>query len=324
MPVKNGIPYLKECIESIIKQSYKKWELIVVNDHSLDMTQSVLDSYSKKDQRITSTINIGDGIIDALKTGYARSSGEYITRMDADDIMPVEKIEKLYKAIKDENKPSLSTAHVKYFSDSGVNDGYKNYESWLNKLCDDSNHFHNIYKECVIPSPCWMMKRDHFENIGGFESETYPEDYDLCFRMYLNDVKVIPITEVLHFWRDHSKRTSRNDDNYADNRFLDLKLSYFLKIEVPKRKNIILIGAGKKGKTIAKFLISNKLDFDWITNNHRKIGVDIFGVMLTDYADLDFSLQECLYIISVANKDEQIEIKQRLSKTDASAVYFFC
>ncbi len=324
MPVKNGVPYLEECINSIINQSYKSWELIIINDHSDDKTQSVLDKYSNIDKRITSKINNGAGIINALKTGYTISQGTYITRMDADDIMPPQKIEKLYQAIVNVKTPSLSTGYVKYFSDSGVNNGYANYESWLNKLCDDSNHYQHIYKECVIPSPCWMMRRNHFDDIGGFDSETYPEDYDLCFRMYQNDIKVIPICETLHHWRDHSTRTSRNDDNYADNRFLQLKLEYFHRIETPKRRYITLVGAGKKGKSIAKFLIENEIDFEWATNNPKKIGVNIFGIILTDYDKVDFSPLDTSFIISVANKEEQHEINQRLSNTQASSIYYFC
>lgn len=324
MPVRNGIPYIQECLDSIINQTYINWELLVVNDNSNDNTQQIIDNYAALDKRIKASKSIGSGIIDALNTGYDQSTGRYITRMDADDIMPENKLESLHSLLTNESSPSVVTGHVKYFSASGVKDGYRSYETWLNQLCTKDNHFQSIYKECVIASPAWMMRRDHFDSIGGFKSETYPEDYDLCFRMYENRIKVIASNIVVHQWRDHEKRTSRNDINYTDNRFLDLKLDYFRRIEIPKYQNFILIGAGKKGKTVAKFLLDNNIKFEWATNNTKKIGIDIYGVILSDYNLLQIDNLQTAILITVANKEEQAEIRDRLSLVDQTRVYFLC
>lgn len=324
MPVRNGIPYLLECLESIINQTYSNWELIVVNDHSTDETQLILEKYAALDSRIKQTQNLGKGIIDALKTGYSLSEGNYITRMDADDIMPTNKLQTLLSLILNETNSTVATGHVKYFSATGVKDGFKSYESWLNQLCFDDNHYQYIYKECVIASPAWMMRRDHFEVIGGFRSETYPEDYDLCFRMYEHGVNIISSPNIVHHWRDHGSRTSRNHENYADNRFLDLKLIYFQKIEVTKHQDIILIGAGKKGKTVAKFLLNQEISFSWVTNNSKKIGIDIYGKILQDYEKISFDNNKPAILVSVANKEEQAEIKKRLSNIMKNRIYYLC
>jgi glycosyltransferase involved in cell wall biosynthesis len=324
MPVRNGIPFLQECLDSIRNQTYTNWELLVVNDHSTDETQQILEQYAEFDSRIKPTHNSGIGIINALNTGYSLSNGEYITRMDADDIMPINKLETLLILLLNKADNSVATGHVKYFSSSGVKEGYKSYEHWLNNLCTNKNHNQNIYKECVIASPAWMMRRDHFDSIGGFNSDTYPEDYDLCFRMYEHGVNIVSSPTVVHHWRDHENRTSRNDENYADNRFLDLKLFYFQKIELPKYQAIILIGAGKKGKSVAKFLKDQAITFLWVTNNPKKIGIDIYGKLLKDYDLTSFNGNQNAIIVSVANKDEQAEIKNRLSQINQSRVYFFC
>lgn len=324
MPVRNGIPYLKECLDSIIGQSYTNWQLHVVNDHSTDDTLSVLHQYENLDSRIIPTQNKGKGIIDALTTGYNLSIGQYITRMDADDIMPPDKLETLICLLGDQETISVATGQVQYFSSTGVKDGYKSYENWLNQLCIDNNHFDHIYKECVIASPAWMMKRDHFDLIGGFKSDTYPEDYDLCFRMYEQGAQVISTNNSIHLWRDHSSRTSRNDQNYADNRFLALKLEYFRKIEIQKHDYFMLLGAGKKGKSIAKYLIDHNIAFTWVTNNKKKIGINIYEIILEDYEEVDLSPKGTALIISVANKDEQAEINQRISNKSKEEVYFFC
>lgn len=324
MPVRNGIPFLRECLDSILNQTYVNWELIVVNDHSIDDTQQILQTYAEQDSRIKPTQNLGKGIIDALETGYSLSEGKYVTRMDADDIMPNNKLETLLLLIINETQSIVATGHVQYFSATGVKDGYKSYEKWLNQLCLDNNHYQNIYKECAIASPAWMMNKEHFEAIGGFKTETYPEDYDLCFRMYEHGVNIVSSPKTVHLWRDHGSRTSRNDEHYADNRFLDLKLFYFQKIEVPKHQGIILIGAGKKGKTVAKFLLHQEISFSWATNNSKKIGIDIYGKILQDYDQILFDSNQSAIMISVANKDEQAEIISRLAQINQNRVYYLC
>ena len=87
MPVKNAAPFLTECLDSIISQSYENWELLAVDDGSSDDSLQILKNYEQFDQRITAYRNDGVGIIDALRLAYNYSQGGMITRMDADDIM---------------------------------------------------------------------------------------------------------------------------------------------------------------------------------------------------------------------------------------------
>lgn len=305
MPVRDAMPFLKECLDSIITQSHTDWQLIAVNDHSLDQSNSVLVDYSLQDSRIICLQNEGKGIINALNTGYARAKGEFITRMDADDLMPVRKLERLGETLQKSGKGNVSTGKIKYISESLLGDGFRKYEDWLNRLCDLGIHYSEIYKECVIPSPCWMMYREDFDRIGGFASDTYPEDYDLCFRMYENNIKVIPSREVLHIWRDHGQRASRNDENYSDNRFLDLKVKYFLRNESIEEDRLVVWGAGRKGKRIASLLIENKIDFEWITDNDKKVGRDIYSKILKPSKSLIDSTKNIAVILAVANLEEQ-------------------
>ncbi len=224
MPAKNAEPFIETCLQSIIQQSYSNWQLIVVNDHSTDGTVALLQKYAEKEGRLTILQNKGHGIINALNKGYKSAKGEYVTRMDADDIMPQKKLETMVSLC---GKNLVVTGKVRYISDTTLREGYIYYQDWLNRLVDSEAHYSEIYRECVIPSPCWMMYKETFDKVGGFHSETYPEDYDLCFRMYQHGIKVVSSKEVMHIWRDHPMRTSRNDNNYADNSFLKLKTTFF-------------------------------------------------------------------------------------------------
>lgn len=320
MPAKNVESFIFNCIESILKQSYLHWELIIVDDHSEDATHQIIEEFSKKDIRIKILKNKGNGIIDALKLAYENAKGDYITRMDADDIMSKYKIEYLVTILESDKEINVSTGFVEYFTENGLGEGYKKYADWLNGLVINQNHFSEIYKECVVPSPCWMMRRVDFERIGGFENNIYPEDYDLCFRMYAHNMKVKGIQKVLHYWRDYSNRTSRTSENYANNSFLELKMHYFLKLDYDLNKELILLGAGKKGKKIAQILIDQKIPFRWLTNNQKKIGLNIYGVFLGNQSDITFS-QNNQTIVAIANPTEQKEIS---TKIENSEVYWFC
>ena len=134
MPVKNAVPFLAECIDSIISQSFKDWELIAVDDGSTDGSFKILQTYEKSDDRITAYQNDGSGIIDALRLAYSHSQGEMITRMDADDLMTTDKLQVLQQNLQNHGVGHLAVGGVKYFSAETLGDGYLRYEKWLNEL----------------------------------------------------------------------------------------------------------------------------------------------------------------------------------------------
>lgn len=318
MPVKNTAAYLPECLDSILNQSEQNWELIAINDHSTDNTKAILETYSKKESRIQIFDNQGEGIIEALQLAYQKSKGIYITRMDSDDIMMPHKLSELKNQLS--QKGYLATGLVEYFSKEGIGDGYRKYQDWLNNLALSNTNFKEIYKECVIPSPCWMVHKSDFERCGGFDSDIYPEDYDLCFRFYESGLKVKSSKKVLHCWRDYNTRTSRTDEHYADNRFLALKLTYFNKLERKKEQPLILWGAGRKGKYIAKWLIEKEIPFHWICNNSKKIGKHIYNQLL-EAPSFKKTLKQPQIIIAVAGAETQAILLKDLLNDE---YYLFC
>jgi glycosyltransferase involved in cell wall biosynthesis len=326
MPVKNTAQYLNECLDSILKQSYTNWELLIVDDGSTDESFNILKSYSDNDNRITIFKNNGSGIIDALRLAYSNSLGEMITRMDSDDIMSLDKLEVMSTNLMGAGKGNIALGLVKYFSESGVGDGFKRYEEWLNGLTELGNNFNEIYKECVVPSPCWMLYREDLEKCVAFSSDRYPEDYDLTFRFYINGLKPIPCNKVLHYWRDYPTRASRTDANYADSTFIEIKTHYFLEQEYDENKNLVLWGAGGKGKALAQLLIKSGVDFIWICDNPKKIGKHIYDKEILPINELD-NINNTQSIVSVANPKSQLEIQKYFEskgEVSMSDYYFFC
>ena len=315
MPAKNAGKFLEECLQSIINQSYTQWELLAVDDHSTDNTFKNLVNFSKKDSRIKVFKNKGIGIIPALRTAYENASGEMVTRMDADDIMSKEKLDVLVHFLEKNGRGNVITGKVQYFSDESLSEGYIKYQNWLNSLSEKNTHWKEIYKECVIASPCWMVFKEDLDKCEAFKPNRYPEDYDLVFRFYSNKLKVIASDQILHLWRDHSLRTSRNHAHYAAQSFYELKLHYFLKLEYDIERPIVLWGAGTKGKRMAKLLQKNNIPFTWVSNNPKKHGKEIYEQLMYDFKEI-VTKNNPQIIVTVALRNAKSEINKFLVSQD--------
>ncbi len=115
VPVYNSEPYLSRCIESIILQSYKNLQIILVNDGSPDNSGKICEEYAKEDNRITVIHKENGGLSDARNKGIDIAKGEYITFVDADDYISLNFIEVLYECIK-QNDADVSVCKTTTFS----------------------------------------------------------------------------------------------------------------------------------------------------------------------------------------------------------------
>lgn len=307
IPAKNESAYLEDCLLSIQNQTYTHWECIVVDDHSIDNTSGIIHQFSQADSRFKPFLNKGEGIIDALQMAYENCLGEYISRMDADDLMTENRIEVLLNNLLENGRNFVSVGKVHYFSENRLGDGFKKYERWLNSLTEKGENFKDIFKECAIPSPCWMIHRGDFDNVNAFNENRYPEDYDLAFRFYEAGYKIVPCDKVLHKWRDYATRTSRTDSNYIDDTFTEIKTHYFLKLHSKKDKQLVVVGAGNRGKKLAMHLAKQKESFHWVDHNPKKIGKHIYEILIHSFEQLE-EYKDKQFIVTISNK----EVKQKL------------
>lgn len=325
MAVKDTAPYLHDCINSIIDQTYQNWELIAVNDHSTDNTPEILEAFSIADKRIRIFNSDGQKLIPALQCGYRKVKGTLLNRMDSDDKMPNYKIQILVDEWLKYGKGHVIAGGTEHFVDEGeVGDGFLRYERWLNEVARTRTHYKQIYKECVIPSHCWMIHKDDFDTVGAFDPLIYPEDYDLCFRMYRHGLTIVGIDKILHHWRDRSNRISRTWDEYKDNRYFDLKMRFFFEIDRDKTRPLVLWGAGRNGKDMAKILQSYEDTFYWVSNNQKQIGKDIYNVRMQSFEDIP-AIENAQIMIVVSSPDGKKEIQGFLDSWGKVAVkdYWF-
>lgn len=323
MAVKDTAPYLPDCIDSIINQTYKNWELIAVNDHSSDATPQILKAYSEQDSRVRYFDSDKPKLIPTLQVAYAQVKGELINRMDSDDKMPLDKIEVLVNEWLKHGKGTVIAGGTEHFVEEGeVGDGFLKYERWLNEVARTSSHYQEIYKECVIPSHCWIIHKEDFDAVDAFNPLVYPEDYDLCFRFYRHCLKVIGIDKILHYWRDRSNRISRTWDEYKDNRYFDLKLRFFYELDRDRSRPLVLWGAGRNGKDMACLIQSYNDTFHWVCDNENKIGKDIYGVIMEHFNTVP-SMTKPQIMVVVSSPDGKKDILKQLTQWEKKPVEDF-
>lgn len=312
MAAKDTAPYLRECLDSVLAQSYSNWELIAVNDHSSDETPAILAEYAAKDARIIYADGEGFKLIPTLQTAYTLASGVLINRMDSDDKMPNYKIEVLVAEWLKYGKGNVIAGGTKHFVDEGeVGGGFLRYEKWLNNVAKHNLHYEEIYRECVIPSHCWIIHRDDFDAIDAFNPMIYPEDYDLCFRMYAHKLNIVGIDVILHHWRDRSNRISRTWEEYKDNRYYNLKVKNFNAIDKDTSRELVIWGAGKNGKDLVKLFQESQTKLNWVCDNDRKLGKDIYGIIMQSSGHI-LELDNPQIIIAVSSPTDKLEIKAQL------------
>lgn len=275
-PYRNAEKYIRETALSIFGQTHTNWEWILVNDHSEENELAEIADLLN-DPRIKWLENKGRGIVDALCMAFEHASGEYITRMDADDVMPAFKLMEFLRVLENE-KAQIVTGKVKYFSQTGlISLGYLAYENWLNERVEQQDFYGQIYRECTLASGNWLMRRSDLETCGGFTRLNYPEDYDLLFRWYQSGYVITGLDRVTHWWRDHDTRTSKTSADYAQKAFFSLKIDRFVSLDWDEKQQLIVNGTGQKGRLVAKQLIQKHVSFTWISHEPEKFPKGIYS-----------------------------------------------
>ena len=198
MPLKNGMPYLKDSVNSILAQSISGFELIIVDDHSTDNSIEYLNGLP--DSRIRIINNIGEGIADAMNTGLNLVKTKYVAVMDSDDICNPDRLQKQVNFLENEKDIVLVGTSIKYI-------GTKYMErSWGVKMPDGDVEIKNGISKgmYVISHPTVMMVTEAVKEIGGYRRESFPNiDLDLFYRL-ITKGRFANLTNYFTYIRLHS------------------------------------------------------------------------------------------------------------------------
>lgn len=179
MSVYNGKEYLELAIKSILAQSFKDFEFIIINDGSTDDTGIILNHFSKRDERIRVISRENKGLVYSLNEGVNYATSPLIARMDADDICFPDRLEKQVKFMKENPEVVCAGSYYEVIDEDG------DALTMLNApISNEKIQEYLIKGHTVICHPTAMYRKETFLKVGGYDSNYFlVEDLDLWLKM---------------------------------------------------------------------------------------------------------------------------------------------
>lgn len=247
LPVYNGGSTLVRAIESIQAQRHRDWELLVVDDGSEDDSAAIAAAIAEWDPRIRLLRWPHRGLVPALNTGCAAARGEFIARMDADDVSHADRFTRQLDWFSHHPQGGLCGTHVA-MTGNAVGSGRRRYETWLNHLVTHEEIVGDLFVECPIAHPTFMMRRDAYENVGGYRDFDGPEDYDLVMRFWQGGYHLGNVFEPLLDWYEQPGRLSMTSPRYDEAAFRRFKRHWIVESRITGGRPLYQWGAGEVGK----------------------------------------------------------------------------
>ncbi len=200
MSVYNGERFLQQAVDSILQQTYSNWEFIIIDDNSTDLTASILSGYS--DERIRVLKNDQQlGLTQNLNAAVEISTGEFIARMDADDISLPLRLEKQVKYLK--NAPLLAgvAGFIEFIDENGSPSGIWKHDRQTNTA---SKIRALLPWENCIAHPTVMLRRNVISRYKYNIAQKHSQDWDLWLRLFANDLALEKLNEVVLQYRLHT------------------------------------------------------------------------------------------------------------------------
>ena len=252
LPLKNAAATLEDCLKSLESQTFSSFEIIAVDHASDDASSQILKTFAARDTRLRVIQSDAPSLPLALNEGLAACEGEFVARMDADDLCMPTRFENQVKMLKSDQSLAMLGCKVEFFSESNISDGMRAYETWINSLDSPDAIQRGLFVECPLPHPSWMARRELFESLK-YLDDGLPEDYHFVLRAVEMGVRMAKPEGVLLRWREHDTRHSKTHARYARPAFMKLR-ARFLKRLVIKDDPCILWGAGDRGRLLARLL----------------------------------------------------------------------
>ncbi|MEN8116841.1 MAG: glycosyltransferase family 2 protein [Bacteroidota bacterium] len=265
LPFYNAENTLKDSTQSILSQTFRNFELLLVNNNSTDKSLKITENLAKTDFRIRLLEETKQGVANAMNCGLQNARGKYLARMDADDIAHPERLEKQVKFLHENPGIELVGSEVKYVPHNKNTAGFQRFVDWVNSFHFSKEIELKRFIEIPVVNPTIMFRRDIFEKYGGCIDGDFPEDYEMLLRYLEAGTKMAKLPEPLLEWHDYSSRLTRTDKRYSTEAFFKTKAGYFKNWSDknnPFHPNIWVWGAGRKTRQRARLLEKEELKID--------------------------------------------------------------
>ena len=213
VPVYNVEEYLKQCLDSILGQTYRNWELILVNDGSTDSSGLICQEYAEKDARIRYYEKENGGLSDARNYGIEQAQGEYLTFVDSDDFLDASHLNVLYNALV-KNDVDISIANYTNYQTSTATFYLHTFGDYYEKiytseeLIDDLSF---LERNDLSFSTIWgsLYKKSVFSFLR-FPKGVIGEDVALIYKMYTQVDKIVYVHKDTYIYRENDSGISKS------------------------------------------------------------------------------------------------------------------
>lgn len=213
VPIYNQQNYLRQCIESILEQTFRDLEILLIDDGSTDLSGSICDAYAATDARIKVIHKENGGLSDARNAGLDRCCGQYILFVDADDFVAENMIEKLMSAIERESA-DIAVCDC-YLVDQDGNLLEKQNKGILDVVYTGEEILR--FKEEILPEESWLMTvawnklyhRNLFLQIRFPKGKVHEDEY-IFHEIYTKTALVSCISDKLYYYRRHAGTITAN------------------------------------------------------------------------------------------------------------------
>lgn len=278
LPAKNASATIDLAVSSVLAQTFGDFELLAIDDGSTDDTRARYDAWAARDARVRVVSTGGLGLVGALNLGLTEARAPLIARMDADDeSLPTRLEESVALLDADLSLAGVGTGVEIFRDDRPPSPNLQAYGRWLSSLTSPELVFRDRFVESPLCHPSMLLRREPLELVGGWRDGAFPEDWELWLRLMEAGHRLSVVPKVLHRWRDHDRRLTRQDERYTLERHLELKADYLWRLlrDTP----LSIWGATDTGRALSKLLTPRGgRIIRFVELNPRKLGQIIHGV----------------------------------------------
>lgn len=309
IPVRDARSTLPAAVASVLQQTVPVGRVVVVDDGSSDGTGAWLDA--QRDPRLHVIHTQRRGIALALRTGLEACCGEFVARMDADDVAHPERLARQLPLFTD---PSLAVVDGRMAWSAPVPEGMRRHAEWINDIVEPEDFARTRFFESGVVHPAATLRRAALEIVGGYREGDHPEDFDLWLRLHGAGYRFRKVPEVLVTMRDHPGRATRSDARYRRAAFRSVAEEHLARQVLAKRRRIVQWGAGRGGRPWLRWLLERgQVPFALIDIDPRKIGRTRQGVPVHAPAALR-TLDLDLLLVTVGRRDALPLIRAELAR----------
>ncbi|MEE8348095.1 MAG: glycosyltransferase family 2 protein [Acidobacteriota bacterium] len=284
LPVFNGAETIARAVRSILDQTLRQIELIVLDDGSTDETAAVVRTI--RDPRLRLIQCPHRGVAGAANAATELAVAPLLARMDADDFAYPLRLEKQLQRLHQQNFDVVG-CRVRILDESHSPAGsMQRYQHWINQETLESQQISALrFVEFPLVNPTLLARRSYFEM--GFRDGDLPEDYDLMLRASARGMRFGKVDEVLLDWADHPDRLTRTDPRYTFEAFTRCRQLHLLAGPLRGVKSVDLWGVGETGKPWLRWLQAQDIvvrrGYDI---NERKVNETIHGVCIAHPSEM--------------------------------------